>query len=169
MRHFFIFILLLCTSVVFSQKLLQIERLHSPNTIKFYQGNEITFQTNDGQWYTRVLEDFNYENGWLLFVDGYTPMSDIAAVKMSKNKKWSQSLGNRIMAFAPLWAGYTAIGSLVDDDIRFSKGDYIIMGSALATGGLLRLIFKSKTYKFSKKNGKPSSKYRLRILDLNLK
>lgn len=168
MRHFFILILLFCSSAVFSQKLLQIERLHSPKTIKFYQGNQITFQTKDGQWYTRILEDLNYENNWLLFVDGHTPMDDIVAIKMSKNKKWSQNLGNQIMGFAPLWAGYTAVASLVDEDTRFSKGDYIIMGSALVTGGLLRIIFKAKTYKFSK-NGKASNKYRLRILDLNLK
>ncbi|MFT6359445.1 MAG: hypothetical protein ACJAYJ_003676 [Saprospiraceae bacterium] len=147
--------------------MLQIERLHSSKTIKFYQGSEITFQTKDGQWYTRVLVDLNYENNWLLFVDGHTPLDQIVGMKLSENKKWSQNLGNQIMLFAPLWAAYTAIASAVDEEHSFQKGDYIIMGSALATGALLRLLFTSKTYKFSKK-GKPSKKYRLRILDLNL-
>lgn len=168
MRLFFTFILLFFTSLLFSQKMLQIERLHSAKTIKFYQGSEITFQTKDGQWYTRVLMDLNYENNWLLFVDGHTPIGQIVAMKLSKNKKWSQNLGNQIMLFAPLWAGYTAIASLIDKEHNFEKGDYIIMGSALATGALLRLLFTSKTYKFSK-NGKASNKFRLRILDLNLK
>ena len=167
MRHLFILSILLFTSTVFSQKLLQIERLNSPKTIKFYQGTELTFQTKDGQWYSRVIEDLNDENSWLLFVDGHTPIDEIVAIKMSKNKKWSQNLGNQIMGFAPLWAGYTAIASIVDKDHRFQKGDYIIMGSAVATGALLRILFKSKTYKFSK-NGKPSNKFRLRILNLNL-
>lgn len=168
MRHLILLLFLLISPTVFSQKLLQIERLNSPKTIKFYQGNELTFQTKDGQWYSRVIEDFNEENQWLLFIDGHTPMDEIIAIRMSKNKRWSRNLGNQIMGFAPLWAGYTAIASLVDKEHRFSKGDYIIMGSAVATGALLRLLFKSKTYKFSKK-GKPSNKFRLRILNLNLK
>lgn len=168
MRLLFTFIFLFFTCAAFSQKMLQIERLNSSKTIKFYQGNEIIFQTKDGQWYSRVIEDINYENNWLLFVDGHTPIDQIVAMKLTKNKKWSQNLGNQIMLFAPLWAGYTAIASAVDDEHGFEKGDYIIMGSALATGALLRLLFNSKTYKFSK-NGKPSGKFRLRILDLNLK
>lgn len=168
MHHIFLLLFFLSSSVVFSQKMLQIERLHSPKTIKFYQGNEITFQTEDGQWYTRIIEDLNYDNNWLIFADGYTAMEEIVAIKLSKNKKWSKSLGNQIMAFAPLWAGYTAIASLVDRDTKFGKSDYIIMGSAVATGALLRLIFNARTYKFSK-NNKPSKKYRLRMLDLNLK
>ena len=147
---------------VFGQKFLQIERLHSPKTIKFQAGNEITFQTADGQWYTRVIEDVNYENEWVMFPDGHTPISDIRAIKTFKNKQWSKGLGNKLMLFAPVWGAYKGIAKAVDSSEPIGKPDYIIMGSSLLTGALLRIIFKSKTYKFSRK-------YRLRILDLNLK
>ena len=64
--------------------MLQIEKLHSPKTFKYYAGSEITFQTKDGQWYTRVIEDLNYESNWMIFRDGHIALDEIVAVKTFK-------------------------------------------------------------------------------------
>ena len=160
MRLILIVFLGLCSFQGFGQKFLQIEKLHSPKTWKFYPGNEITFQVSDGQWYTRVIEDVSYENNWLIFADGHTALTEIQAIKTFKTKRWSKALGNRLMLFAPVWGTYKGIATAVDSEEKFGKPDFIIMGSSLLTGALIRIIFKSRTYKFKKR-------YRLRVLDLN--
>ena len=151
-----------------AQKMLQIERLHSPKTIKFYKGSEITFQEKEGQWYTRVLSDLSYENNWLLFPDGKVDLDDVSAIRSFKNKRWSSSLGNQMILFAPVWAGYNAIAMQVDSEEGFSRGDFWIMGASIGAGLALRTIFRQKTWRFKKK-GKDSRKFRLRILDLDIR
>ncbi len=169
MKYLIYFFFFLIAQPLIGQKFLQIEKMHSPKTRKFFQGNEITFQVKGGQWYTRVIEDVNYEKQYLLFSNGHIKLEDIIAIKTFKNKKWSRSLGNQLIFFAPVWAAYTLVATAVDDevDFGFTKGDYIVMGSSVATGALLRIIFKSRTFNFYK-NGKESNKWRLRILDLEV-
>jgi hypothetical protein len=167
MKYLSTLIFLFISLSLFSQKFIQIEKLNSPKTNKFQIGNEVTFQLEGGQWYTRVIEDVNYEKQYLLFSNGHVKLEDITAFKTFNNRKWSRSLGNQMIAFAPVWAGYTAIASAVDDEISFGKGDFIIMGVAAGVGILTRLIFKSRTYKFQK-NNKPSNRWRLRIIDLEV-
>lgn len=162
MRHLLLTFFCCFSITIFGQKSLQIEKLHSPKTWKFYPGNEITFQLKSGQWYTRYIEDVSYDNNWVLFPNGHVPITDIQAMKTFKNRDWSRGLGTKMMFFAPVWATYRGISILVADEPGFGKGDYWVMGSTVAVGALLRLIFKSRTYKF-KKN------YRLRVIDLNLK
>lgn len=164
------FLFLISYQPIFGQKLLQIEKLHSPKTRKYFQGNEITFQVKGGEWYTRVIEDVNYEKQYLLFSNGHIKVEDVIAIKSFKNKKWSKSLGNQLIFFAPVWAVYTLIATAVDDELKFGygKGDYIVMGSSIGTGALLRVLFKSRTFKFQK-DGKESTRWRLRILDLDIK
>jgi len=162
MRPFLFLFFCLISGSVFGQKLLQIEKLHSPKTWKFFVGNKITFQTTDGQWYTRYIEDVSYENNWIIFPNGHIPVSDIKAIRTFKNRNWSRGLGNKLMGFTPVWAVYRGVSILGFDEPGFGKGDYLVMGSSLITGALLRIIFKSRTYKFKKQ-------YRLRVLDLNVK
>jgi hypothetical protein len=120
-----------------------------------------------GQWYTRVIEDVNFDKQYILFGNGFVKLEEITAFKTFKNQRWSRSMGNQLIAFAPVWAGYTAIASAFDDEVSFGRGDYIIMGTSAGLGILTRLLFKSRTYKFQK-NEKPSNRWRLRIIDLEV-
>lgn len=170
MRPTFIFFFFLAFSFsnANAQKLLQIEKLHSPKTIKYFIGDEITFQLKgEDSWYTRNIENVSYEGNVMFVVDGQIKLSDVTALRTFKPSKWSRPLSNQLIFFAPVWAGYTAVASIFDDDVSFGKSDYIIMGSSIATAGILKFLFKHKTYRFQKKN-KESKKWRLRILDLTV-
>ena len=169
MKYLFSLLFLFSCHFIFCQKFVQIEKLHSPKTIKFFLGDEITFMLTDGQWYTRVIEDVSYEKQYLLFPNGHIKIEDIATIKTFKNKKWSRSIGNQLVGFVPVWGGFRLVESKLLDGDGFGKGDYLIMGAAAGVGLLLRTLFKSRTYHFQKKPGKPSNKWRLRILDLEIR
>lgn len=167
MKYLSILLFLCLCHVAVSQKFLQIEKLHSPKTRKFSVGTEITFQLKGGQWYTRVLEDINFDKQYMLFSNGHIKVEDITAVKTFKHRKWSRGMSNQLLMFAPIWGTYRGIDTLAFGGDKFGTGDYVIMGSAIGVGLLLRVIFKSRTFNFQK-NGKASKRWRLRVLDLDV-
>ncbi|RMG77912.1 MAG: hypothetical protein D6714_19120 [Bacteroidetes bacterium] len=167
MKYLFFLFALASMPACFGQKFIQIEKLNAARTRKIFVGSEVTFQLTDGQWYTRTLEGVNYDKQLLLFPSGHVAVSDVAAIRSFKNRRWSNNLGNQLIAFAPVWGGYTLVASAIDDEIRFGRSDFVIMGSAVLSGILTKLLFKQRTFYFQK-NQKPSSKWRLRALDLDI-
>jgi hypothetical protein len=154
-----------------AQKFLQLEKIHSPKTKKYFPGQEITFQLHGGQWYTRVIEDINYEQNLLLFPRDHVHLDSIAALRFFDRQKWSRPLSNQFFNFAAVWVVYAAIDELVsgNDFKNLDKSVYMIPASSVATGFLIRHLFKKKTYRFEKNKKGEAKRWRLRVLDLNIK
>ncbi len=153
-----------------AQKFLQIEKVHSPKTKKYFPGHEITFQLHGGQWYTRVIDDINYEQNLLLFAKDHVHLDSIAALRFYDRQRWSRPLSNQFFNFAVVWTVYAAVDELVSGNNfdNLSKSVYMVPASSIATGFLIRHLFKKRTYRFKKNKDGEAKKWRLRLLDLDV-
>ncbi|MEK7257233.1 MAG: hypothetical protein AAB316_20940 [Bacteroidota bacterium] len=164
-----LFFLLAFADLAAGQKFLQLEKVHSPRTRKFFTGDEITFQLKGGQWYTRVIEDISYEEGLVVFANGHAKVEDITAFRSFKNKRWSKPIGNQLINFAIAWAGFALITAAVDDEEEYSKSDAFVSGTAAGMGLLVKGLFKKRTFQLSKNKKGEAKRWRLRVLDLEVK
>lgn len=158
-------------TLAFGQKYLQLERLHSTKTRKYQPGDEITFQLNNGQWYTRVIDDVNYDRQFILFANGHVAVDSIVAFRSFKPGRWSRSIGNQLFNFAAAWVLFSIVDQAVADDPfqNIPKSAYIIPTSSIATGILVKKLFKHRTYRIKRNKAGEVTKWRLRALDLTVK
>lgn len=157
--------------MAFAQKFLQLEKVHSPKTRKYYAGDEITFQLNNGQWYTRVIEDVSYEQKLILFANGHMAVDSIVAFRSFKNARWSRPIGNQLINFAIAWTVFSIVDQAVSDDPfqQIDRTTYMIPAASTATGFALKKLFKHRTFRMTKNKKGEEKKWRLRVLDLNVK
>ena len=163
-----LFLLFAITETSFGQKFLQLERVHSPKTRKYYPGDEITFQVKGGQWYTRTIEDVSYDQHFVIFSNGHVSVDSITAFRTFDVQKWSRPIGNQLVNFAIAWTGFAIIAAAVDEGDSYSKGD---AGVAVVSAGLglaVRMLFKKRTFKITKNAKGENKKWRLRVLDLTV-
>lgn len=163
-----IILLLLLSDVSFGQKFLQLERVHSPKTKKYFPGDEITFQMVNGQWYTRVIDDISYEQKLVLFAQGAVHVDSIMALRSFKRKRVSKSLGNQLYNFAVAWTVFSLVASAVDDEDTYSRGDVAVAATSIGTGFLLQKLFRQRTFRMEKNSRGEAKKWRLRVLDLEV-
>jgi hypothetical protein len=167
-------ILILALSLVvasaFGQKYLQLERLHSPKTRKYYPGDEITFRLNNGLWYTRVIDDISYEKQFILFATGHVAVDSIIAFRSFAPTRWSRPLGNQFINFAAVWAMYATVFQLVDGENGFEVSPVVVVpATSIATGFLIKKLFKHRTFRIKRNRDEEVKKWRLRALDLTVK
>ncbi len=162
---------LLFAGLCYGQRFLQLERTNSAKTRKYFPGDEITFQIDKGQWYTRVIEDVSYEQNLVIFAIGSVSVDSISALRSFQRRRWSRPLGNQFYNFAILWTGYSLIADVAskepEDD--FTATSAVVAGSALATGFLIKKLFRQRTFYFSKNKKGEVKKWRLRTLDLEVR
>ncbi len=154
-----------------AQKFLQLERVNSPKTRKYFPGHEITFQMIGGQWYTRVIEDISYEQNLLLFPKDHVALDSIIAMRSFKPQKWSRPLGNQFFNFAAVWLLYSVVDEALQDQPfqQVNKSTYLIPATSAGTGFLIKKLFKQRTFRFEKNSRGEAKKWRLRVLDLDVK
>ncbi|MCF8246315.1 MAG: hypothetical protein K9J37_16225 [Saprospiraceae bacterium] len=154
---------------VFGQKYLQLEKLNDAETRKYFPGDEITFRLNNGQWYTRVIEDVSYEQKLVLFANGHVAVDSIVAFRSFKSARWSKSLGNQFLNFAAVWVVYSLIDQAVSND-GFDPGVVLIVpATSAATGFLIKKLFKHRTFRIKRNKDGEVKKWRLRAMDLTVK
>ncbi len=158
-------------NVAYGQKFLQLERINSPKTRKYFPGHEITFQMIGGQWYTRVIEDISYEQNLLLFAKDHVPLDSIIALRSFKPQKWSRPLGNQFFNFAAVWALYSVVDEALQDEPfqQVDKSVYLIPATSAGIGFLIKKLFKQRTYHFDINKDGYAKKWRLRVLDIDVK
>ena len=166
---FFLFLANICHG----QKFLQLEKIRSPKTKKYFIGTEITFQVKGGQWYSRVIEDVSYEQKLLIFPKGHMSVDSIIAFRTFDRQKWSRPIGNQLINFAAVWTIFSVVDAAVsgNDFVDEVSRPFTYATPIMSTGlGLLiKKIFKKRTYKFSKNKKGEDKKWRLRALDLEVK
>lgn len=162
-------LLLACTSLFGQDKYLQLEKVRTLKFVKYYPGDEITFQLNNGLWYTRVIEDVNYESKALIFSDNQVQIDSIVAVRSFKPQKWSRPIGNQLYNFAIAWTGFALVAGLVDDDDSYSSGDVAVAASSAGLGFTLQKLFKKRTYRLKRDADGQYTKWRIRAMDLRLR
>jgi hypothetical protein len=168
-------ILILALSLVvasaFGQKYLQLERLHNPKTRKYFPGDEITFRLNNGLWYTRVIDDISYEGQIVLFANGHVAVDSIMAFRSYKSGRWSRSIGNQLFNFAAAWVLFSLVDEAVSDDPfqNIPKSSVMVPATSVATGFLIKKLFKHRTFRIKRNRDEEVKKWRLRAMDLTVK
>jgi hypothetical protein len=166
---FFFFLAGLCHG----QRLLQLEKVNSPKTKKYFPGDEITFQIVGGEWYTRVIEDISYEQNLIVFAKGHMPVDSIVAFRTFDRQRWSRGIGNQLINFAVVWTVFSVIDAAVskNDFVDEMNRPFVYTTLVVSTGlGLLiKKIFKKRTFNLAKNKDGEAKKWRLRVLDLEVK
>jgi hypothetical protein len=161
-------LLLALSETSLGQKFLQLERIHSPKTRKYYPGDEITFQVQGGEWYTRVIEDISYDQHYVIFANGHVNVDSITAFRTFDRQKWSHPVGSQLINFAIAWTGFALIAAAVDKGDSYSKGDAGVAVISAGLGFALQKLFRKRTFRMTKNEKGESKKWRLRVLDLTV-
>lgn len=144
----------------YGQKFLQIEKYGKTKVVKFYIGDELTYQINGDKktWYHGTINDLLVDENMIVFENKVVNMKDISAIRTFKNARLSRTLSIQLYAFGLAFGGMSAIAALVGW-WEITAFTVVVVGSALVLGLLIRHIFKWKTYKMGKRNW-------LRMLDI---
>lgn len=153
-------VILTWTADASSQKCLQLERANSLKKIRYYIGDDITFQLHDSDagWYTRTITEIDVEGGNLIFFGHRQPIDDISMIKLQRGN------GMQIVGGALQVGGAnTIIFSITYPLFNDASPDWVGVGSGAAImgiGTMIRWLFKTKRFVIGKNK-------RLRLLDLN--
>ncbi len=150
------------TNSLFSQKLLQIEKVGTLKTQRYYIGDEVVFQLKgetENYWYKERIEDVLVDAKSILFTNRVIKIDDIAKIRTFKNRGWSKGLSNNAFVASGSFVGMSLFAAALTE-FMLSPATVILPGSAIVAGLIIRFIFRRKTYKMGKRR-------RLRVLDLN--
>lgn len=171
--RYYLFLLCLLPAFLFGQKVVQLEKRGNPKTQKFTIGDELTYKlSGDDEWYEAAIVDVKPEIGIILFENRLVKVQDIVALKFTNSRNWSRKLSNQLYVFAGGWLFFGLIDrSQIADDIIINQNQtntraswkliLIPAGVAVASAIIVRQLFKKRVKKMK-------SKYRLRLLDLNV-
>ncbi len=159
------FLLALClaaSTVVQAQKVLQVERIGSPQTQKIHTGETIEYRLRgEEEFRLGYIEGFNVADSLIVLGDRYLHINDIGALRFQRPT--ARQAGRALMIFGASWTAIGATGSALDNnpDTVYDTQDVIISGTALALGYAIDRIFRNRVKRIGRK-------FRLRLLDLNI-
>jgi hypothetical protein len=161
MKRFLVLLFSIFFFTLSSQRVLQLEMVNDPETIKYYEGMELTFKTKySDEWETRTIQTIMMKEQVIVFNEGFYKLDEIIAVE---NKRFGVLIFSSAMTtFGTAWIGFAAIDEIARAGNQSSAKTWVIGGSAAAIGyGMRKLFYKHK---------KPlnTNRYRLRLLELTL-
>lgn len=160
----YLFLLLFLSTHFFpliGQRILQLEMVNDPETVKYYEGMEITFKVkNSESWHTRIIERIMIGEQAIVFNEGFYKIDDISAIQ---SKRFGVLLFSGAMTtFGTAWLGFGAIEEVARKGRQSDAKTWVIGGTAAALGYGMRKLF----YKHNKPIN--NERYRLRLLDLSI-
>jgi hypothetical protein len=140
-----------------AQKLLQIEDPKEVKTIRYYEGEKITFKTEyfGNEWQTKKIKSIMVDEAVIVFEDGFISISEITHVRHGLPIR--KIVGKALMTFGIGWLTYGGIALMLKLPNVVPK-DLLTGGIALVSGYLFQL-FSRKIYIIGKNA-------RLRLLDI---
>ncbi len=151
-------IFLLPGGLLFSQKMLLLEKAEKVRPTKFYVGDELTYKLSDAQptYFTdEITAIFPEENALVLGIQK-VKIEDIAALKFRRH--FLNGLGKQFVLFGVQLGFYSTVGLLFYKD-KSAKKVLAIGGATVVSSVLVLKIFKNKKVKMGKK-------YRLRTIEV---
>jgi hypothetical protein len=140
-----------------AQKLLQIEDPKEVKTIRYYEGEKITFKTEyfGKEWQTKKIKSIMVDEAVIVFEDGFISISEITHVRHGLPIR--KIVGKALMTFGIGWLTYGGIALMLNLPNVVPK-DLLTGGIALVSGYFIQL-FSRKIYIVGKNA-------RLRLLDI---
>jgi len=153
--------LLLSSINLGAQKFLQLEKSGSFKTVRFYIGQDITFQLlNDSKgWHTRTITDIDVDGGHLIFFNHPLHIDSIAVIQLPRTN------GMQIVGMALQVGGANSILFSIaypifqSQPVNWAGVGYGALGIAIGTA--IRALFKTKRFV-------PGKRKRLRLLDVTM-
>lgn len=168
MRLFLIFVLLFFTQFAEAQVVLQMEKFGTPRTVKFYEGQELTFllKGEEEEWTKGKIERLIPERNMLLLDYRYVTPEQIAGIRTYKNRGWSRAASVSLYTFGVAWTGFSLVSALIKPEPPaladpYTIGDVTVAVTSISLGFMIQRAFRHDEYKFGKKR-------RLRIVDLTV-
>ena len=142
------------------QRILQVERVNSLKTNRFFEGQILTFSLRDKpkSFYQREIVRLYVQENLVQFPDGVVPLDSIAAIRYPGSNSWAKSLGWSMLIFSAPWVVYSILDSLINRR-RPADFQYYVGAGAVVGGTTLAFLIPEKRQRFGRR-------YRLRLLDL---
>lgn len=143
-----------------AQIVLYVEIMTEEKPIKYYEGQYLMFKTKDypDEWQDIKITRLIDEEKIILFEGGMLNLEDIIAIR--RTRPWATTIGYMLQTFGVAWFAFGGVAHFTTSSFDFGMDTFVIGGTALASGWLIRKLFKYKKYKIGKK-------VRLKILDLS--
>lgn len=161
------FTVLLSSSALSAQIVLQAERYGTPKTKKFYLGQTLTYQiAGDEDWYDGSITQLLPEKNLVVFDKRYVELGNISGIRTYQNRGWSRAVAVSLYTFGITWTGLSLVSSLIKPpppelSDPYTWGDAGLAAGSVGLGFTIQRLFRHNTYKFGKKR-------RLRVLDLTV-
>ena len=143
-----------------AQIVLYMEIMTEEKPIKYYEGQSLMFKSKDypKEWQTIKISRLIDEEKIILFDGGMLNLEDI--IEIRRTRPWANTIGYMLQTFGVAWFAFGGVAHFTTSSFDFGMDTFVIGGTAIASGWLIRKLFKFKKYKIGKK-------VRLKILDLS--
>ncbi|MEO0043695.1 MAG: hypothetical protein RL329_3143 [Bacteroidota bacterium] len=161
-RLFFALTLLITLNInVLAQKILKLDSGINPNAMVFKVGSEIIFQLagEKNNWHRDRIEAIDTEKKRIAIATGMVAVADITAIRNLNPYPFWRKIAHGLKVFSLSGFFWSGIGVLNGD--AASKGFFIFCGGTWATGWLIGVLVRHKTYQLGK-----NQRSRLHVLDL---
>jgi hypothetical protein len=147
-------------SITTAQVVLYVEIMTEQKPIKYYEGQSLMFKTKDfpEDWQQITIKRLMDTEKIILSDGGMIKLADITEIR--RTRPWATVTGYMLQTFGVAWFGFGGLAHFTTDSFDFGMDTFVIGTTAIASGWLIRKLFKFKRYKIGKK-------VRLKILDLS--
>lgn len=145
-------------TTVTAQKILQMEKRGSLQTLRMYIGDEVIYKMRADRrfWLRETITELHIEEGYVEFDNRIVHLDSIFAIREAAGAG-ARPLSLALKGFALSWVFWSGVGFLVYGD-DLTVGELAVGPAAYGLGELLRLSF-FKTHKLGKRK-------RLRMIDI---
>ena len=153
-RIIFIFCLLSFTVQLNGQRVLQIEKKNSTQSIKFKTTDIISLKLkNDKSWFSGVIYDFRFDQETIEFENRIIFLKDVEYIRRGKSgygNNLMRGFSGSMVGFGASWALFS-LGDAIATDRSFTETDAAISLGSAGLGYLMSKFFALRKYKIGKK------------------
>jgi hypothetical protein len=160
MRIFFVYIVLvLVQGALCGQKMLLLEKAYKVKPKKYYVGDLLTYQRNDGfnTWHTAHIEEILVDQQAIVIGVQTVPISEIRGIR--KARTGLSYLGKQGLVFGVQTLFYSGVALLLDGDSKQARNFAV-------GGGSLALLTWTSSLAFKYKKKPMGKRYRLRVVEV---
>ncbi len=153
-RFIFILSLIILGTQLNGQRVLQIEKKNSPQSIKFKTTDHIMIKLKgEKSWISGVIYDFNFEEEFIEFENRIVFLKDIEYLRKGKSgygNNLMRGFSGSMMGFGAGWAIFS-LGDAAVTERSFTEADALISVGSMGLGYLMTKFFALRKYKIGKK------------------
>lgn len=162
-RRLFVWLMIIIPNLVFGQLFFQIEKINSPETVKYGVGSELVFKSYaySDQWQKGTIKSIDYDSQTVIFDHTFLTVDQIDKIKIRNLA--GESFAWALKGFGGAWLIYGAIIDLFDlsssEEKFFDRKNITIGVVSIGIGFFIDKLGGNKVYTNNKT-------HRFRVIDL---